>query len=99
MSSIIFFTFNRRPFRTSVRTPIRRPIRTPASAACRPLSNAFNAFLDALFFSLEPAVDKALSHRIGDRGVAPCKHPYAAFDAPAYRRRGRLIPELDRSNL
>jgi hypothetical protein len=76
-------------FRTSDRPPVR--------AAYRPLSDAFDAFLDALFFSLEPAVDRAASRRIGDRAVMPYRHPYAAFDAPAYRRRGRLIPELDRS--
>jgi len=80
-------------------TILRTPERTPAPAAYRPLSTAFDAFLDALFLSLEPAVDKAASCRIGYRGVMPCKHPYAAFDTPAYRRRGRLIPELDRSML
>jgi len=73
------------------------PGRIPVPATYRPLSTAFDAVLDALFFSLEPAVDKVASRRIGDRSVMPYKHPYAAFDAPAYLRRGRLIPELDRS--
>jgi hypothetical protein len=73
------------------------PGRTPVPATYRPLSTAFDAVLDALFFSLEPAVDKVASGRIGDRSVMPYKHSYAAFDAPAYLRRGRFIPELDRS--
>ena len=89
--------FNDEPDMSS--TALRTVDRTPVPATCRPLSNAFDAFLDALFFSLEPAVDKTFSRRTGHPGVMPCKHPYSAFDTPAYLRRGRLIPELDRSRL
>jgi hypothetical protein len=93
MNSTLLSTLDNTVDRTSVPVPVSAP------APYRPLSNAFGAFLDALFFSLEPTVDRAVSRRIGESGVMPCTHPYAAFDAPAYRRRGRLIPELDRSNL
>jgi hypothetical protein len=89
--------FNDEPDMSS--TALRTVDRTPVPATCRPLSNAFNAFLDALFFSLEPAADKAVSRRIGHPGVMSCKHAYSAFDAPAYLRRGRLIPEFERSGL
>jgi hypothetical protein len=84
---------------TILRAPECTLDRTPASAVCRPLSNAFDALLDTLFSSLEPAVDKAASRRICEPDAMQRKHPYSSFDAPAYRRRGRLIPELDRSSL
>jgi hypothetical protein len=51
--------------------------------------------LDALFFSLEPAVDKTFSHRLSEPCAMSCKQAYAGFEAPAYRRHGRLIPELE----
>jgi len=89
MSSTLLSTVDKTLDRTSV----------PAPAPYRPLSNAFDAFLDALFVSLEPAVDKVVSRRISESGVIPSQHAYAAFDTPAYRRHGRRIPELDRSNL
>lgn len=72
---------------------------TPLPAAERSLSKAFDAILDTLFFSLEPSVDKTLSRRLGRSRATTCNQAYAGFDAPAYRRHGRLIPELEGSNL
>lgn len=71
----------------------------PLPAAERSLSKAFDAILDTLFLSLEPVVDKTLSRRIGRSRAMTRKQAYAGFDAPAYRRLGRLIPELEGSNL
>jgi hypothetical protein len=51
--------------------------------------------LDALFFSLEPAVDKTFSHRLSEPCAMSRKQAYAGLEAPAYRRHGRLIPELE----
>ncbi len=83
--------------RTVDRTPTVD--RTSLPAADRSWSTAFDAILDALFLSLEPAVDKTLSHRLSESGAIPCQQAYAGFDSPAYRRHGRRIPELERSNL
>ncbi len=88
-------------FLTTDRTPTinRFPTidRSPLPAVDRSLSKAFDAILDALFFGLEPAVDKTLSHRLGKSRAMTCKQAYAGLDAPAYRRHGRLIPELEGS--
>lgn len=73
--------------------------RTPLPAVDRSLSTAFNAMLDALFFSLEPAVDKTFSHRLGEPCAMSRKQAYADLEAPAYRRHGRLIPELECATL
>jgi hypothetical protein len=73
--------------------------RTPLPAVDQSLSMAFSAMLDSLFFSLEPAVDKTFSHRLSEPCAMSCKQAYAAFEAPAYRRHGRLIPELECSTL
>ena len=83
--------------RTIDRTPTIHFSLLPAAE--RSLSKAFDAILDTLFVSLEPAVDKTASHRVGRSRATTGKQAYAGFDAPAYRRHGRLIPELEGSNL
>ena len=72
--------------------------RSPLPAADRVLSKAVDAILDALFFTLEPAADKFLSHRLRESCAMSCKPTYSGFEAPAYRRHGRIIPELEGAN-
>jgi hypothetical protein len=79
------------------RHPTTRP--APSGAVDHSFSKAFDAILDALFARLEPAVDRSVSDRFSESCALSRQQTYAGFEAPAYRRHGRLIPELERSNL